>query len=160
MLEGPIDDEGLSLLQRALGKVTSAGHVHLRTAANGGKELNDANLRPVGSRCGAVTVGLVCLLPPLSSAEHVNGPETHLFFGTCGIAHHDPGSAHAYFVNSPHRARASRSSRSFGGLQSTMSTCAGTSPSVMSRWPQPVSRITGVEGDAAFTKPATWRPST
>ena len=41
------DAEGLSLLQRALEKVTSAGHVHLLSVANGGKELNDAN--PLGS---------------------------------------------------------------------------------------------------------------
>jgi hypothetical protein len=37
------DDEGLSLLQRALEQVTSSGHLHLRSIANGGKELNDAN---------------------------------------------------------------------------------------------------------------------
>jgi hypothetical protein len=37
------DDEGLSLLQKALERVTSAGHLHLRSSANGGKELNDMN---------------------------------------------------------------------------------------------------------------------
>jgi hypothetical protein len=37
------DDEGLLLLQTALEKVKSSGHVHLLTPANGGKELNDAN---------------------------------------------------------------------------------------------------------------------
>jgi hypothetical protein len=37
------DDESLSLLQKALEKVKSAGHVHLLTVANGGKELSDAN---------------------------------------------------------------------------------------------------------------------
>ncbi len=37
------DGEGLFLLQTALEKVKTSGHVHLRTTANGGKELNDAN---------------------------------------------------------------------------------------------------------------------
>jgi hypothetical protein len=37
------DDEGLSLLRKALEQVTSSGHLHLRSIANGGKELNDAN---------------------------------------------------------------------------------------------------------------------
>jgi hypothetical protein len=37
------DDEVLSLLKRALEQVTSQGHLHLRSVANGGKELNDAN---------------------------------------------------------------------------------------------------------------------
>jgi hypothetical protein len=39
------DDEGLSLLQMALEKARSTGHVHLLSVANGGKELNDANPR-------------------------------------------------------------------------------------------------------------------
>jgi hypothetical protein len=37
------DDEGLSLLQKALERVTSAGHLHLRSSANGGKGLSDVN---------------------------------------------------------------------------------------------------------------------
>jgi hypothetical protein len=37
------DDEGLRILQSALERVTSAGHLHLRTIANGGSELSDAN---------------------------------------------------------------------------------------------------------------------
>jgi len=37
------DDEGLSLLRKALERVTGPGHLHLRTVANGGKELNDTN---------------------------------------------------------------------------------------------------------------------
>jgi hypothetical protein len=37
------DDEGLALLQKALGQVTSAGHLHLRSIANGANELNEAN---------------------------------------------------------------------------------------------------------------------
>jgi hypothetical protein len=37
------DDEGLSLLRKVLEQVTSSGHVHLRSIANGGNELNDAN---------------------------------------------------------------------------------------------------------------------
>lgn len=37
------DDAGLLLLRRALERVTSAGHLHLRSSANGGNELNDAN---------------------------------------------------------------------------------------------------------------------
>jgi hypothetical protein len=37
------DDEGLRVLRKALERVTSAGHLHLRTIANGGNELNDAN---------------------------------------------------------------------------------------------------------------------
>jgi hypothetical protein len=37
------DDEGLSLLRKALEQVTSSGHLHLRSIANGGNELNDAN---------------------------------------------------------------------------------------------------------------------
>jgi hypothetical protein len=35
------DKEGLSLLRKALDQVSSAGHLHLLSAANGGKELND-----------------------------------------------------------------------------------------------------------------------
>ena len=38
------DDEGLALLRNALERVTSSGHLHLRTIANGGNELNDKNL--------------------------------------------------------------------------------------------------------------------
>ncbi len=37
------DDEGLSLLRKALEQVTSSGHLHLRSVANGGNELSDAN---------------------------------------------------------------------------------------------------------------------
>ena len=37
------DDDGLLLLRNALERVTSAGHLHLRSIANGGKELDDAN---------------------------------------------------------------------------------------------------------------------
>jgi hypothetical protein len=37
------DDDGLLLLRKALERVTSAGHLHLRSRANGGNELNDAN---------------------------------------------------------------------------------------------------------------------
>jgi hypothetical protein len=37
------DTDGLLILRRALERVTSAGHLHLRSSANGGKELNDAN---------------------------------------------------------------------------------------------------------------------
>jgi hypothetical protein len=37
------DDDGLLLLRKALERVTSAGHLHLRSIANGGKELDDAN---------------------------------------------------------------------------------------------------------------------
>jgi hypothetical protein len=37
------DVEGLSLLRKALEQVTSAGHLHLRSIANGGNALNDAN---------------------------------------------------------------------------------------------------------------------
>lgn len=37
------DDDGLLLLRQALERVTSAGHLHLRSSANGGTELNDAN---------------------------------------------------------------------------------------------------------------------
>ena len=37
------DDEGLALLRNALERVTSSGHLHLRTIANGGNELNDKN---------------------------------------------------------------------------------------------------------------------
>jgi hypothetical protein len=41
------DDEGVGLLRKALEQVTTAGHLHLRSIANGGNELNDAN--PWGS---------------------------------------------------------------------------------------------------------------
>src|SRR5437588_11425831 len=44
-------------------------------------------------------------------------------------------------------ARASRSSRSFGGLLKTRSTWGGTSPSASLRRPQPVSSSTGVATD-------------
>jgi hypothetical protein len=37
------DDEGLSVLRRALDGVTGSGHLHLRTFANGGNELNETN---------------------------------------------------------------------------------------------------------------------
>jgi hypothetical protein len=37
------DNEGLSILRKALERVTSSGHLHLRSTAYGGKELNDAN---------------------------------------------------------------------------------------------------------------------
>ena len=37
------DDEGLFLLRKAREQVTSSGHLHLRSIANGGHELNDAN---------------------------------------------------------------------------------------------------------------------
>jgi hypothetical protein len=37
------DSDGLLLLRKALERVTSAGHLHLRSSANGGKELNDEN---------------------------------------------------------------------------------------------------------------------
>jgi hypothetical protein len=37
------DDDGLLLLRTALERVMSAGHLHLRSSANGGTELNDAN---------------------------------------------------------------------------------------------------------------------
>ena len=37
------DDDGLLLLRKALERVTSAGHLHLCSSANGGNELNDAN---------------------------------------------------------------------------------------------------------------------
>jgi hypothetical protein len=37
------DTDGLLILRKALERVTSAGHLHLRSSANGGKELNDAN---------------------------------------------------------------------------------------------------------------------
>jgi len=37
------DDDGLALLRKALERVTGSGHLHLRTVANGGKELNDTN---------------------------------------------------------------------------------------------------------------------
>jgi hypothetical protein len=33
------DDDGLLLLRKALERVTSAGHVHLLSSANGGNEL-------------------------------------------------------------------------------------------------------------------------
>jgi hypothetical protein len=58
------------------------------------------------------------------------------------------------------KARASRSSLRSGGLLSTRSTWGGMSPSATKRRPQPVSRITGVEGESAFTALATRRPST
>jgi hypothetical protein len=37
------DSDGLLLLRKALERVTSASHLHLRSSAKGGKELNDAN---------------------------------------------------------------------------------------------------------------------
>jgi hypothetical protein len=37
------DREGLAVLQSALERVVNLGHVHLRSKANGGKELNDPN---------------------------------------------------------------------------------------------------------------------
>jgi hypothetical protein len=37
------DDAGLLILRKALERVTSAGHLHLRSSANGGNELNDVN---------------------------------------------------------------------------------------------------------------------
>jgi hypothetical protein len=37
------NDEGLAILKKALERVTSAGHVHLLSTDNGGKELNDVN---------------------------------------------------------------------------------------------------------------------
>jgi hypothetical protein len=37
------DDEGLSVLRNALERVTNSGHLHLRSIANGGKELSDSN---------------------------------------------------------------------------------------------------------------------
>jgi hypothetical protein len=37
------DDEGLRLLGKALERVTTSGHLHLRSVANGGNELSDAN---------------------------------------------------------------------------------------------------------------------
>jgi hypothetical protein len=57
-------------------------------------------------------------------------------------------------------ARARRSSASFGGLLSTRSTFEGTSSSSISRWPQPVNRITGVFAAICLMLFATWRPST
>jgi hypothetical protein len=49
------DDEGLSLLRKALERVPSSGHLHLRSVANGGNELNDAN------PWGAATIGEVII---------------------------------------------------------------------------------------------------
>jgi hypothetical protein len=37
------DDEGLSILRKALEQVTTSGHLHLRSIANGGKELDEVN---------------------------------------------------------------------------------------------------------------------
>jgi hypothetical protein len=37
------DEDGLLLLRKALERVTTAGHLHLLSSANGGNELNDAN---------------------------------------------------------------------------------------------------------------------
>jgi hypothetical protein len=38
-----VHDEGLDVLRKALTRVTSAGHLHLRGIANGGNELSDVN---------------------------------------------------------------------------------------------------------------------
>src|SRR5688572_13923922 len=56
--------------------------------------------------------------------------------------------------------KASRSSRSLGGLLSTRSTNGKVSGCSPSRWPQPVRRMTGVDGERVFTARATTRPST
>jgi hypothetical protein len=37
------DDSGLLILRKALERVSSAGHIHLLSTANGGNELNDQN---------------------------------------------------------------------------------------------------------------------
>jgi hypothetical protein len=37
------DNDGLLVLQNALDRATSAGHLHLLSSSNGGNELNDAN---------------------------------------------------------------------------------------------------------------------
>jgi hypothetical protein len=37
------DDEGLSVLRQTLEQVTRSGHLHLRSSASGGEELNDVN---------------------------------------------------------------------------------------------------------------------
>ena len=51
-------DEGLSLLRKALEQVTSAGHVHLLTKANGGRELNEVD--PFGKPAiGEVIINVV-----------------------------------------------------------------------------------------------------
>src|SRR5690606_40936471 len=55
-------------------------------------------------------------------------------------------------------ARVRRSSGSFGGLLKTTSTCSGTDCSVLRRWPQPASKITGVRGESFLTAAATLRP--
>jgi hypothetical protein len=42
-----IDRDGLSVLQKALNNLMASGHVHLRSAPNGGRELNE--LTPWGT---------------------------------------------------------------------------------------------------------------
>jgi hypothetical protein len=37
------DDSGLLILKQALERVSSVGHIHLLSSANGGNELNDKN---------------------------------------------------------------------------------------------------------------------
>jgi hypothetical protein len=37
------DDSGLLILKNALERVSSAGHIHLLSSANGGNELSDKN---------------------------------------------------------------------------------------------------------------------
>src|SRR5580698_2578627 len=67
-----------------------------------------------------------------------------------------PGSGLNYFASllseatavPASSANAARSSFSLGGLLSTRSTSGGTSPSAISRCPQPVKRITGVDGES------------
>ena len=43
------DDDGLLLLRKSLERVTSAGHLHLRSSAIGGNELRGANLSRTAS---------------------------------------------------------------------------------------------------------------
>jgi hypothetical protein len=37
------DDSGLLILKKALERVSTSGHLHLLSSANGGNELNDTN---------------------------------------------------------------------------------------------------------------------
>jgi hypothetical protein len=37
------DDNGLSVLRKALDRVVTSGHIHLLSIASGGKELDDSN---------------------------------------------------------------------------------------------------------------------
>src|SRR5213596_3748383 len=81
----------------------------------------------------------------------------HISLRALLLAAHGAPAWAAVVVNS---ASVERNSRSLGGLLSTRFTCGGISFSATSRWPQPVSRITGVAGAALLIDAATLRPST